>query len=395
MCSVTSEDKRSGSSLATRSGVYLAERERLRGQAATDEQLSHIWQLWHALPRNMGADRKFAILKGGRTQKHWKSLRKLGAQFPKSQYALIPDCPTSKLFEKERQRASGMDLCRAAYYQALQAARVWCNLTAQIRGTYERLREKDLQEQLAYATFDDVLSGRVALHRTAMELRYTHEDLLERTTPKVAEVHHLLARYSAYLQARQDAVNLLQPLIFVPSLISKDLLSPDQQAFGVPSPPENFPLLLYMARLARLGKCSYERLKEFMTESFLKLSHQEKLAFCNEYHKPAQGRACYWYLYLWVWIADNAPVFSQFGARWLDIFNMAQDRFNQNAPQNYRLCPKDAGQLKALWKQFSRKHLGKKQRIIIKSGRPATGERCTVPEFLLTPLPFVPVPQKG
>jgi hypothetical protein len=168
------------------------------------------------------------------------------------------------------------------------------------------------------------------------------------------------------------------------------------QALGLPDPPRGFPRHLYFARLAKFGKCSPESLANFMARDFFKLSDKEQLEFVDEYNEPSVGRECYFYRFLYVWLADNAPVFNEFRARWQDILKAARDRFNTSSPEDYRVCPKDADQLKALWKDFEDKHWPGQPRLIRPlSGRPKSVERCAIPADLLTRLPFVSAARKG
>ena len=353
----------------------LGEEARLREQPATDEQLRQIWPLWHALPTEMLPEKKVWIL-GDSSDGKSAELRKHLAQL-------------RLLFPKVR-----LPLDRNAYHQALELAARWCGLVRSVRSTFQ-LHQAVVEAQLDYATFDDVLTGRVAIYRITKELEKARPELLALTAPTVADIQHLLQRYAAYLQARQDAIALLHPLVFPNKLRSKRALPFAERAIGLPYPPENFPHHIYIARLAAFKKCSPERLAEFFAERFLKLTSAQMDEFADEYHRPAEGGRGK-YLFLAVWLADNAPLFSAFKLTWAAILDTARQHFNERAPAGYRDCPENPDNLKEFWKDHEdRLWRGQPRRITPPTGRPRAHETRAVPPGLLTPLPFVSAARKG
>lgn len=390
--------------LRLRNGVarLFHEQELRRQQPATDAQLARLWPLWHALPDDISADDRIIILNGGLIgpngelcEPYGQHLAKLRRRFPGCDFPLSPANTDIARTTEDRHKLWQDEEIRDEHVQAMAKLQLWAELTRYKQTTFD-LHEAAVEAQLGYNTFDDVLTGRVAIYRAANELDRTYPGLLAMRQPRLADIATLQERYAAYLQARQDAVSLLKPLVFLPKLLATADLKPDRRAFGVPNPPARFSRHLYYARLAALGKCSPEALAEFMTKDFLKLSHHQRVEFCDEYNRPSKGRKDYKYGFLWVWLADNAPLFNAFQARWFDIFDAVSARFNSDAPEGYRDCPVDGEQLKVLWKEFEDKHWPEQpRRIKPPTGRRRTGEKCSIPADLLTPLPFLPPADKG
>ena len=77
------------------------------------------------------------------------------------------------------------------------------------------LHESLVKAQLSYSTFDGLNTGRAAIFRAAKELGITCPDLLKCATPSLADVQHLQERCACYLQARDDAIALLHPMVFL------------------------------------------------------------------------------------------------------------------------------------------------------------------------------------
>lgn len=378
------------------------EQELRRQQPATDAQLARLWPLWHALPDDISADDRIITLNGGLLgpngelcEPYGQHLAELRQRFPDCDFPLSPANTNTAPTTEDRHKLWRDEKIRDEHTKAMTSIRRWSELTRYAQTTFDLHRET-VEAQLSYPTFDDVITGRVAIYRAANELAHTHPGLLAMRQPRLADIARLQDRYAAYLQARQDAVNLLSPLVFLPKLLAPADLKPNRRAFGVPNPPTRFSRHLYYARLAALGKCSPEALAEFMTKDFLKLSHHERIEFCDEYNRPTKGRQDYKYRFLWVWLSDNAPLFNAFQARWSDIFDTVSARFNIDAPEGYRDCPADEEQLKVLWKEFEDKHWPEQpRRIKPPTGRRRAGEKCSIPTDLLTPLPFFPTAEKG
>jgi len=353
----------------------FAEEARLREQPATDEQLREIWPLWNVLPAEMIPENKSWILGGAFVdthREHRELLDKLRGVFPKVK----------------------LPLDRNAYHQALEQAARWSGLIRYVQTTFE-LHKAVVEAQLDYSTFDDVLSGRVAIYRTARELEKMQPKLLAQSAPALADIQHLVQRYDAYMRARQDAIGLLHPLVFLKSLHSKRALPFDERAIGLPHPPEDFPDHIYIARLLAFGKCSPKRQAEFFAERFLKLTHAQMNEFTDEFHRPTEGRRGK-YLFFAVWLADNAPLFNAFKLTWADILDTARQHFNERSPDGYRDCPENPDNLKVFWKeQEDRLWPGQPRRITPPTGRPRANDMRAVPDGLLTPLPFVSAVQKG
>jgi hypothetical protein len=350
--------------------AFRAERHKLREQPARQEQLDLIWPAWNALPSDLLGESRMSILTGGITDEQRRHLDELRPKF------------------------TYLPLDKDEYYQALEEASAWTGLIRYVQSTFQ-LHKPLVESQLDYSTFDDVLTGRVAIYRTVKELEITHPGLLERTVPSLADIRHLRQRYGDYLRARRDAIALLSPLVFLPRLQTKDKLALDAQAVGLPHPPEKFPRHIYIARLAAFGKCSPERLAEFFAERFLNLSRHEMDEFCDEFHRPKEGRQGQ-YVFLAVWLADNAPLFNAFKQTWPQILGVARKYFNRHAPEGYRACPKSADNLKVFWKEHEdRLWPGQPRRIVPPTGRPHKGETRSIPTGLLTPLPFVLLARKG
>lgn len=345
-------------------GIELSKRP------ATDSQLAQIWPPWNFLPASLLPEEKHRILTCDKGNKHHLS-------------------PDDRLHWKaSRRRFRRLPFDPDEYYQAFLVACRWSELTSFAETTL-RLHKQLVEAQLDYSTFDNLLTGRVAIYRVVQELEFTRPGLLKVAAPTLADVQHLQQRYQAYLQARSDAIALLHPLVFLRSLSSARELPYKQRAFGLPHPPENFPRHLYIARLAALGKSSSKRLDEFMARDFLKLSRAEMDQFCDEYHRPSKARQGK-YLFLAVWLADNAPLFNAFKLTWSDILNTAKERFNQHGPEGFQDTPDNPDSLKEFWKDHEQRFWrGQARRITPPNGRPNASINRAVPVGLLTPLPFL------
>jgi hypothetical protein len=350
----------------------------LAERPATEEQLTQIWPAWNALPDDLQPEEKRKILTAtfyDRNQSPAENQMRDRHAKLKAQFAYLP-------------------LDRYEYNLALLAAHGWSSLRKYIQTTFD-LHKSIVESQLDYSTFDDLVTGRVAIYRVVKELEITQPDLLRCRTPNLDQIHFLESRYAAYSRARSDAVDLLHPLVFPSGLHSERELSFEEQAFGLPHPPEKFPAHIYIARLAAFGKCTPQRLAEFFAESFLKLSRAQMDEFCEEFHRPAKGREGK-YFFLAVWMADNAPVFNAFKLTWADILKTAKQFFNNHAREGYRDTPESADNLKVFWKYHEdRLWSGQPRRITPPTGHPRATDSGTVPAGLLTPLPFVRPGRKG
>jgi hypothetical protein len=348
--------------------VELNRRAELGRKPATDEQLARLWPAWNALPAEMLPERRRQILLGK----------------PPS------PGPDRENYTKLRRRFRYLPFCKFEYKQALDAAVAWSDLIRRGR-IFLKQGSAGVEAQICFSTFDDTDEGYVAIYRTAKELAITHPGLLEMCAPSLADINHLRFRYGAYLRARLDAIALVAPIVFVPGLKSKARLSFEGQTFGDPGPEPNFPLHIYIARLAAFGKCSPARLAEFFAERFLRLSRPQKEEFCNEYHRPTIGRQRYTDPLLPVWLADNAPLFAAFKSRWQSILEAAQRRFISNAREGCRSCPGDADALKVFWKDIENTFWPKQpRRITPPTGRPPAYKSPSLPDALLTPVPTIP-----
>lgn len=345
----------------------------------TNKQLAKIWPPWNALPAAMSSEEKCEILKF--------NLARLAH----------PNPARRSHFEKLKRHFDYLPLCWGEYNKALEAAAEWHRLKGCITandGHAPRNRHaprprpnwpKVMEAAQRYDTLDDeAFPGRVALYRVAKELRLLLPGFLDKTEPTLADIKHLHDRFAAYHRARRDGVEILSPLIFAPTLLAKDDLPFEKQAFGLPNPPARLARHLYIARLASFGKCSHERLVEFMAQDFLKLSAREMKKFCDEYHDPQAAKGPYYHLFVWAWLAENAPVFNICEAKWPDIFKVVKSNFT--AP------PTDAENLKIQWRDFAGSHeLLNPPRITPPKGPPRKDRRPIPPELLAPPPRFSPV----
>jgi hypothetical protein len=339
----------------------LEQRQSAESRPAQQKQLDEIWPAWHALPARMSAEERQQILTDPLTTEHKALLRKL------------------------RRRFDFLPVDRYEYSACFSLLELWFELR-RYADTTTRLHMARVSAQLSYDTFDDVLTGRVAIFRTMNELAYLRPKFFD-LTPTIETIEHLQSRYTAYIRARMDAIKLLNRVAYPQKLTPAAALPLKKRAFGTSRPPENFPEHLQIARLAPVGKCSPERLADFMANKFLELNRPEQNAFLDEYHRPTVGRAEY--VFLPVWLAENAPVFEAFALRWPEIHKEVQQRFNRDAPEHYRTCPETADNLKTWWKiQVENKNWpGEPRRINAEPGNP--GKPRSVPPGLLTPLTFV------
>ncbi len=348
----------------------MLHQETLANKPATDEQLASIWPAWNELPADLSPIEKadILILTDRPTvhdhQGHQDHARKLRLRHPHLPF----DC-----YE---------------YNQALKLACRWSSLVNYAKNTFDNHLPL-VESQLDYPVFNQVVTGRVAIYRAVRELGLTQPDLLKCQKPMLRQIQTLERRYAAYLQAREDTIGLLRPLVFLPSLESERELPYEERALGLPNPPENFPQHIYIARLAGFGKCTLKSLAAFFSDQFLKLSRAQMDEFCNEFHRPTEGRQSR-YLFLAAWMADNAPVFNAFKLTWADILNAARSRFNPQSPLDFRECPDNPDNLKEFWKDHeNRLWPGQPRRIQPPNGRPAANRQREIPYGLLTPLPFV------
>jgi hypothetical protein len=351
-----------------RASAIIKHWRRLAKQRARDEQMALIWPPWNALPAGTPPETRRWILTGELVNRTLTRRKRPG--FLRGRFPYLP-------FDKH------------VFHQALAKAVEWSKLVQYSETTF-RLHRELVERQLHFPNFDDVLTGRVAIYRVAKELDLTRPGFLQITAPTLADIECLAQRYADYKRAREDAINLLKPLVFLRRLHKEDRLPPDRQAIGLPHPPETFPNHIYIARLAAFGKCTPKRLAAFFAESFLKLSRQQMNEFCDEFHRPSKWRKGK-YVFLAVWLADNAPVFRAFKATWPEILSAAGKLFNAKAPEGFKDCPASPENLKVFWKEYeNRLWHGQPRRILPPPGRPQSKSKRSDWQALLTPLPFVP-----
>jgi len=231
----------------------FGEEERLRAQPPTDKQLALIWPLWSAQTQEMLPEEKCIILTGAFDETHPEYRLELEELIRRNPEAELP-------------------LDRNEYHQALNRASRWSSLTGFVQTTLG-LHQDLVARQWAFAEADSHASGRVAIFRAANELRLLRPGFLELTAPTVADIAHLENRYSAYSDAREQALNALSDLVFkVPGMRTGKELPWDERALGVPNPPPDMLRHLYVARLDALGICSAKRLKGTSENCFSELS---------------------------------------------------------------------------------------------------------------------------
>jgi len=115
---------------------------------ATDEQLAQIWPPWNALPAEMLPE-----------EKRWT----LTAFFCDRDHS--PDrSQRREHLAKLKQRFAYLPLNSSEYSQALKMAHAWATLTKFVQTTVQ-LHKTLVEAQLDYSTFDNVLTGRVAISR--------------------------------------------------------------------------------------------------------------------------------------------------------------------------------------------------------------------------------------
>lgn len=290
--------------------TIIAEAERriaLSKRPATDDQLARIWPAWNALPANM---------------EPWLRRRILTNYNPNAR-------PEHRVyFENLRRQFPELDLPfdRNEYHFALRAAEGWAKLIAFYRTTVT-LFKAAVETQWAFNEADNQAEERIAIYRAAQESSLIHPGLLECKAPNLADIALLQDRYTAYAQAREDALNALADLLYkTPGIRAGRTLPPEEQAFGLPWPPDNVPHYLYIARLDALGLCSQPRFAKFITQDFLKLDREKRNRFYEFSLKPHYGKEPY--AALRVWLLDNRPIFEhpQFTWQWQDVQTAAVEK---------------------------------------------------------------------
>jgi len=142
---------------------------------------------------------------------------------------------------------------------------------------FRRLPEL-MEKQWAFDLADSQAYGRLAIFRTAKEIKVTQPGLLEKSDPTVADIHYLLDRYHAYAEARQNAFKQLDSLLWqkLPGMRKGEVVEKLKRALGTPQPPDDLPYHIYIARLDALNICSESRLLELDQKRLPALSRAER-----------------------------------------------------------------------------------------------------------------------
>jgi hypothetical protein len=281
--------------------------EELVAKPATDAQLARIWPPWNALPDEMRLEEKCNVL----TREDFKGAR--------------PQPGRSELLKGLRKRFDYLPLDKREYHQALNAACCWARLKFFLKTTVE-LHKDLVSRQWAFAEADNQASGRVAIFRAAKELNLLQPGFLECPSPTLADIALFDNRYTAYSNAREQALAALSEIVFkVPGIRTGKELPWHEQALGVPHPPNDVPRHLFLARLDALGICSNERLAEFMRAELPKLSRAKRQEFYAMSLKSHHGKEPY--AALRVWLLENRPIFEhdRLGWQWTEIQTAAKD----------------------------------------------------------------------
>lgn len=344
-------------------------------QPVTNERLATIWPAWNDLPPDLDATERDAILTGRNLE--YADYRQHFDRLTKRFKNLLP-------------------LPDVEYHETLKAAAEWWSLIINAPRNIEANRQI-IKTQLRHLTFDKEYIGWTAAYRMHREFAATRPDLLHpEKCPTLFDLDFVRSRHRAYQEARTDAVELLAKLIFVPALFAEYKVRKEGQAMVPTNLPSRFPRQIYWARIAAFGVASKEGLARFMAKEFLEYTLPGQKRFLEELHNPTPACGAYKYPFLFVWLADNAPVFNMFEARWADILEAARRRFNPKAPDGYKDCPSSGDNLKESWKDLENKQWkGQTRRIVPPSTKPHTGERCRLKSNLLTPRPAFRLPQKG
>ena len=273
--------------------------QQLRGQSPTDAQLARVWPAWHALPPDTLPEIRCHILTGLNPQKdpaqagHLQALQK---RFPELHLPFPLD-----------------------YHLTLQAAACWARLIEFHRTTVS-LHKTLIENQWAFHQADDQADGRIAIHRAGQEFALLAPRLLTLKEPSLADLALLKDRYTAYGQARAEALEALANLLYkVPDMRTGIPLPVEERAVGLPHPPVDVPRHLYIARLDALGLCSQRRLASFGAQDFPKLDRAKRQAFYRMGRVARYGKDPY--AALRVWLLDNRPVLEheEFPWQWADI----------------------------------------------------------------------------
>ncbi len=262
-------------------------------------RLAELWQPWNALPADMLPEEKALVLAGFPRPRFLTRLQKLRVKFWK------------------------LPFDRCEYGPALDAAVRWNTRVNFARHTRKKFFNL-VNRQWSFREADDQAVGRLAIFRTSRELEITHPGFLENPTPTPAEICHLNQRYQAYSEARQNAFNQLDRLLYrLPGMRKGETVDLLRRALGTPHPPDDLPHHIYIARLDALGICSKRRLHEFFQTDLPALNRSERQEFYRFSQKPNQGKDPY--PALKVWIVDNVPVFRAFDWRWPDVHTAAEN----------------------------------------------------------------------
>jgi len=346
----------------------FAERERLRQEPATDAQLATIWPRWNALPAEMCADTREAILTGQHFDlpdliaEHERHLADLRQRFP----------------------GTALPLDEYAYCQAFCAVQRWHGWLLHHRTTVApRDFPKDtIPIQWTFAHADQQAPSRLGILRAVAELNLTHPQLLPNPSPTLADIELLSDRHAAYVQARKSALGALDQLLYkVPGIRTGKPLRYPLRAHGIPRPPhDDVPQFLYLARLEALGLCSPERFSKFVREDFAKLARDQRQQFYRMAANPQFGKE--YYAAFLIWVQDNRPVFEHrdFDWHWKDIEQAAAARGITRPPTGL--------------KQWASRN---EIRLRLKSG-PASGDDRSIRRStpLLSPAPgFGPLLDRG
>lgn len=300
----TESVRKTGPAKSTVVGVrtsILRHLDELDAQPATGAQLDRIWPPWNALREDLLPEEKRRILTLDESSGH--------------------DCDSTQfaLFQELRQRFGYLPLDRHEYNQAFKRACLWATLVTFARTTSD-LHKSLVDRQWAFADANSQALGRVAISRTVQEIGLTHPGLLKSKRPTLEQIQILEDCYTAYSHAREQALSALADLVFkVPGMRTGKVLPLYARARGVPEPPPDVPIHLFLGRLDALGICSPERLKDFMREVLPRMGRKSRQEFYRMSLRPHYGKEPY--AALRVWLLENRPILEneQFGWQWSDV----------------------------------------------------------------------------
>lgn len=264
--------------IAEAARVQMEQRTSARRTPASAQMLKVVWGAWHKLPSDLSPEEKKGLLMGNLPERE-------GDYFPAGFGKRVAQ------FARD-------------YTRTIEVAENWARMIERLRSAEEGLvRRTEHQLRWDRPVLQDI--DRIALLRTAKELRVTHKGLIERPSPSLEDINLIQYRHREYVDARQLGIERVRRLL--DKMIRPGSPVPYERRAPAAWTERNDVLKGYMiAAMRALGLCPDDEWGKFEEDELPGLNGNERRKFEAIHRKRALCSNSVEVFRLW--LIDNAPL---------------------------------------------------------------------------------------